>query len=159
MFHILTRDPSFSIPDRQEGKIQLRGHGRRHRRGSDAGVSKAPTRPRWGSAWRTARSRCSSMLAARGSGRQWWCPCSTVMGSELERHREAEGVEGRWRRVNEGVVSPSGCPKREMEQQQRCSNGGARSGAWRPRRHFIEHVARVGVGKVGGDFGLVPGRI
>jgi len=81
------------------------------------------------------------------------------MGSELERHREAEGVEGRWRRVNEGVVSPSGSPKREMEQQQRCSNGGTRSGAWRPRRHFIEHVARVGVGKVGGDFGLVPGRI
>ena len=38
------------------------------------------------------------------------------------------------------------------------SNGGARSGAWRPRRHFIEHVARVGVGKVGGDFGLLPGR-
>jgi len=61
--------------------------------------------------------------------------------------------------VSEGVVSPSGCPKHEMEQQQRCSNGGARSGAWRPRRHFIEHVARIGVGKVGGDFGLVPGRI
>ena len=39
------------------------------------------------------------------------------------------------------------------------SNGGARSGAWWPRRHFVEHVARVGVGKVGGDFGLVPCRI
>ena len=61
--------------------------------------------------------------------------------------------------MSEGVESPSGCPKHEMEQPQRCSNGGARSGAWRPRRHFIEHVARVGVGKVGGDFGLVPGRI
>jgi len=64
-----------------------------------------------------------------------------------------------WRRVSEGVVSPSGCPKREMEQQQRCGNGGARFGAWQPRRHFIEHVARVGVGKVGDDFGLVAGRI
>ena len=28
-----------------------------------------------------------------------------------------------------------------------------------PLTHFAEHVARVGVGKVGGDFGLLPGRV
>ena len=32
------------------------------------------------------------------------------------------------------------------------------TGAWRPRMQFVEHVACVGVGKVGGDFGLVLGR-
>ena len=29
----------------------------------------------------------------------------------------------------------------------------------RPLKYFVEHVARVGVSKVGGNFGLVPGRI
>ena len=86
-----------------------------------------------------------------------WC-CVVVPASGREAREGEQGVEGMWRRVSEGVVSPSGCPKRVMEQQQRCSNGGARSGAWRPRRHFIEQVARVRVGNVGGDFGLVPGR-
>jgi len=85
--------------------------------------------------------------------------CLRVAASGREARQGEEGVEGMWRRVNERVESPSRCPKREMEQQERCCNGGARSGAWRPRRHFIEHVARVGVGKVGGYFGLVPGRI
>ena len=35
---------------------------------------------------------------------------------------------------------------------------GASSGAWRPRRQNVEHVASVGEGKVGSRFGPLPGR-
>ena len=99
------------------------------------------------------KSTAHAQHAAAASSSRWMA----MAGAWTEVREGDHGVEGMWRRVNEGVKSPSGCPNRQMEQQQRCSNGGARSGAWRPRRHFIEHVARVGVGKVGGDFGLVSG--
>jgi hypothetical protein len=54
--------------------------------------------------------------------------------------------------VSEEVVSVFGCPEHEMEQQQRCSNGGAWSGAWRPRRHNVEHVVCSEVVGVACDF-------
>jgi hypothetical protein len=36
---------------------------------------------------------------------------------------------------------------------------GARSGAWRPRRQSVEHLASDEVGKVGADFGPTKDRI
>jgi len=43
--------------------------------------------------------------------------CSVVVYASGGEAREGEkGVEGMWRRANERVVSPSGCPKRDIEQ-------------------------------------------
>ena len=64
-----------------------------------------------------------------------------------------------WRRVSEGVVSPSGCPKREMEHQHMCSNGGGAHWCMAATRQFIEHVVCSEVAKVGRQFGPFLGRI
>jgi hypothetical protein len=45
------------------------------------------------------------------------------------------------------------------EEERVSSHGGARSGAWRPRDHFDEHLASIGGAEVGADFRPPTGRI
>jgi len=55
----------------------------------------------WSDRWRSAMELSFLSMADRGREQEY---------GSLERHREPEGVEGRWRRVNEEVGSASGCP-------------------------------------------------
>ena len=50
-------------------------------------------------------------LARDGLTHQWWPPCLPVHGGQRERVEREEGEWRRmWRRVSDGVESPSGCP-------------------------------------------------
>ena len=67
------------------------------------------------------KSTAHAQHAAAASSSRWMAMagawCSVVVYASGGEAREGEkGVEGMWRRANERVVSPSGCPKRDIEQ-------------------------------------------
>jgi hypothetical protein len=107
--------------------------------------------------WRSAMELRFLSMADRGREQEY---------GSLEGHREPDGVEGRWRRVNEEVGSASGCPNATWS----TSRGAAMVGralvhgihvlaTRRPLRLFDEQVAGIKVSKVGRQFGPLPGQI
>jgi hypothetical protein len=103
-----------------------------------------------------------------GGGRSW---ARKRGGSELERRRPWWTTARERRRAREGVKrgKERACWCPSSSAAGRVAEGGTRDsggGAWRPRSqhaspfgHFPEHVAGVGEGDVGSQFGPLPGRI
>jgi len=78
-------------------------------------------------------------------------PMASARGRERARGGAREEEMGAWTaKKSKGEASGVHIASREAEARgsstQQC---GARSGAWRTRRHFVEHVAGSEVGKVG----------
>ena len=78
-------------------------------------------------------------------------PVASARGWERARGgaRGRRWVRGLQRRAREKRLASTLRAGRQRHAAAALSNGGARSGAWRTRRHFVEHVAGSEVGKVG----------
>jgi hypothetical protein len=86
------------------------------------------------------------------------------LGSHGAWHRHGEQRAGRRARgTSKERLGQLSVHKRGAATSRGCgthgNNGGSAAGAWRTRRHSIEHVSCSDMGKVGRQFGLALGRI